>query len=272
MGLVAVAALFSAGAWWGMQVHEKTASAKDEAANTATSRRSVTAPPAPAGGGLVPRTLRQSDESVDARVRCRAPRRGGGRQTGGAAENHGSAALVFVHGKHGGHRHGRPSALRSASADVAGADLLRSARYGSVARSGRKDDGRWRRFAESCANRAARRRRDANRARHQRRIELLRQHGVEPLSPGGGAARQREDSGGEPGFRESYDGKPDLGAGEPGRGESGSSSGVRGTDRPNDLSRRERGNSASCSTPGTAAGTWERWDGRDCWKKIWCST
>jgi len=47
MGAAAVVALFSAGAWWGMQVHEKTAAAKDETANTATSRRSVTAPPAP---------------------------------------------------------------------------------------------------------------------------------------------------------------------------------------------------------------------------------
>jgi N-acetylmuramoyl-L-alanine amidase len=47
MGAAAVVALFSAGAWWGMEVHEKTTSAKDEAANTATSRRSVTAPPAP---------------------------------------------------------------------------------------------------------------------------------------------------------------------------------------------------------------------------------
>ena len=47
LGAAAVVALFSAGAWWGMQVHEKTTSAKDEAANTATSRRSVTAPPAP---------------------------------------------------------------------------------------------------------------------------------------------------------------------------------------------------------------------------------
>jgi N-acetylmuramoyl-L-alanine amidase len=47
MGLVAVAALFSAGAWWGMQVHGKTAAAKDEAAKTTTSRRSVTTPPAP---------------------------------------------------------------------------------------------------------------------------------------------------------------------------------------------------------------------------------
>ena len=47
MGAAAVVALFSAGAWWGMQVHEKTTSAKDEAANTATSRRSVSAPPAP---------------------------------------------------------------------------------------------------------------------------------------------------------------------------------------------------------------------------------
>ncbi len=47
MGLVAVAALFSAGAWWGMQVHRKTATAGDEATKTATSRKSVTTPPAP---------------------------------------------------------------------------------------------------------------------------------------------------------------------------------------------------------------------------------
>ncbi|MBZ5614803.1 MAG: N-acetylmuramoyl-L-alanine amidase [Acidobacteriia bacterium] len=47
MGAAAVVALFSAGAWWGMQVHEKTAATKDEAANTATSRRSVTTPSAP---------------------------------------------------------------------------------------------------------------------------------------------------------------------------------------------------------------------------------
>ena len=46
MGLVAVAALFSAGAWWGMQVHGKTAVTKVAAANTAISPHSA-APSAP---------------------------------------------------------------------------------------------------------------------------------------------------------------------------------------------------------------------------------
>jgi len=46
MGLVAVAALFSVGAWWGMQVHGKSAAAKVEATNIEISRQSVTAPPA----------------------------------------------------------------------------------------------------------------------------------------------------------------------------------------------------------------------------------
>ena len=59
MGLVAVAALFSAGAWWGMQVHGKTAVTKFVATNTATagtatSPQSVTTPPAPPGDGLPP--------------------------------------------------------------------------------------------------------------------------------------------------------------------------------------------------------------------------
>jgi N-acetylmuramoyl-L-alanine amidase len=45
MALVAVAALFSAGAWWGMQFHGKTPAT--EATNTATSPQSVTTPPAP---------------------------------------------------------------------------------------------------------------------------------------------------------------------------------------------------------------------------------
>ena len=103
MGLVAVAALFSAGAWWGMQVHGKTAAAKVEAANTATSPQSVTTPPAPSGGCSISRNLRQSDESVEARFRCSATHRRGGKQVGGAAENHGCASLVFVHGKHSGH-------------------------------------------------------------------------------------------------------------------------------------------------------------------------
>ena len=54
VGLVAVAALFSAGAWWGMQVHGKTAVAKVEAANAATSPQSVTTPPAPPADVLSP--------------------------------------------------------------------------------------------------------------------------------------------------------------------------------------------------------------------------
>jgi len=54
MGLVAVAALFSAGAWWGMQVHEKTADAKAEAIAAATSPQSVTTPPAPPADVLSP--------------------------------------------------------------------------------------------------------------------------------------------------------------------------------------------------------------------------
>jgi len=54
MGLVAVAALFSAGAWWGMQVRGKTADAKVEATNTAISPQSVTTPPAPPAEVLSP--------------------------------------------------------------------------------------------------------------------------------------------------------------------------------------------------------------------------
>ena len=54
MGAAAVVALFSAGAWWGMQVHEKTATAADEAPRTAASRKSVTAPTAPPADVLSP--------------------------------------------------------------------------------------------------------------------------------------------------------------------------------------------------------------------------
>jgi N-acetylmuramoyl-L-alanine amidase len=54
MGLVAVAALFSAGAWWGMQVHGKTAVARVEAIAAATSPQSVTTPPAPSADVLSP--------------------------------------------------------------------------------------------------------------------------------------------------------------------------------------------------------------------------
>jgi len=54
MGLVAVAALFSAGAWWGMQVHGKTAVARVVAAKTEISPQSVTTPPAPPADVLSP--------------------------------------------------------------------------------------------------------------------------------------------------------------------------------------------------------------------------
>src|SRR5208282_3057787 len=62
MGLVAVAALFSAGAWWGMQGHGNTAMAKVAAARGETTRveaietslRSVTTPAAPADDVLAP--------------------------------------------------------------------------------------------------------------------------------------------------------------------------------------------------------------------------
>src|SRR5258708_22514569 len=45
----------------------------------------------------------------------------------------------------------KTGSLRSASLDVTGADLLRSARHGSVTRVGRQDDGRRRCFAVACA-------------------------------------------------------------------------------------------------------------------------
>ena len=59
MGLVAVAALFSAGAWWGMQVHGKTAgtkvvATKIVATKTAIPPQSVTTPPAPPADVLSP--------------------------------------------------------------------------------------------------------------------------------------------------------------------------------------------------------------------------
>jgi N-acetylmuramoyl-L-alanine amidase len=52
MGLLAVAALFSAGAWWGMQIHGKPTGVKGAAANAESSASAnlpllVTAPPAP---------------------------------------------------------------------------------------------------------------------------------------------------------------------------------------------------------------------------------
>ena len=46
---------------------------------------------------------------------------------------------------------------------------------------------------------------------------------------------------------------------------------AKASDQPS-LAQRRPANFASCSTPGTAAGTWARLAGRDCWKKIWCST
>ena len=59
LGLVAVAALFSAGAWWGMQVHGKTAVARTEATEIAATKTaipppSVTTPPAPPADVLSP--------------------------------------------------------------------------------------------------------------------------------------------------------------------------------------------------------------------------
>jgi N-acetylmuramoyl-L-alanine amidase len=56
LGAVAVAALFSAGVWWGMQLHGKTAMAKTEIAKAGAVRspQSVTAPPAPPSEALVP--------------------------------------------------------------------------------------------------------------------------------------------------------------------------------------------------------------------------
>jgi N-acetylmuramoyl-L-alanine amidase len=61
LGLVAVAALFSLGVWWGTQTHGKRGPARDIAANSFLSQgdnklspQSVTTPPAPAPGILVP--------------------------------------------------------------------------------------------------------------------------------------------------------------------------------------------------------------------------
>lgn len=54
MGLIAVAALFSAGAWWGMQGHGRGAVPKAVVTATATSLPSVTTPPAPAADVLSP--------------------------------------------------------------------------------------------------------------------------------------------------------------------------------------------------------------------------
>src|ERR1700674_2613627 len=54
MGLVAVAALFSAGAWWGMQVHGKTAGTNVVAIGAETSPPSVTTPSVPPADVLSP--------------------------------------------------------------------------------------------------------------------------------------------------------------------------------------------------------------------------
>jgi N-acetylmuramoyl-L-alanine amidase len=59
MGLVALAALFSAGAWWGLQAHGKTAVAKFAAASLAATNNgtlppTATVPPAPPANGLSP--------------------------------------------------------------------------------------------------------------------------------------------------------------------------------------------------------------------------
>ena len=54
LGLIAVAALFSAGAWWGMQVHGKTMAAKAEVAHAVSEPPSVTAPAPPPDVASVP--------------------------------------------------------------------------------------------------------------------------------------------------------------------------------------------------------------------------
>jgi N-acetylmuramoyl-L-alanine amidase len=54
MGLVAVAALFSAGAWWGMQFHGKTDATRTAGKNAVISPQSVTAPSAPPADVLSP--------------------------------------------------------------------------------------------------------------------------------------------------------------------------------------------------------------------------
>ncbi len=54
MGLVAVAALFSAGAWWGMQVHGKSAGTNVVAIGADTSPQSVTTPSVPPADVLSP--------------------------------------------------------------------------------------------------------------------------------------------------------------------------------------------------------------------------
>jgi len=54
MGLVAVAALFSAGAWWGMQVHGKSAATNVVAIGAETSPQSVTTPSVPPADALSP--------------------------------------------------------------------------------------------------------------------------------------------------------------------------------------------------------------------------
>jgi len=54
MGLVAVAALFSAGAWWGMQVHRKSAATNVVAIGAETSPQSVTTPSVPPADVLSP--------------------------------------------------------------------------------------------------------------------------------------------------------------------------------------------------------------------------
>jgi N-acetylmuramoyl-L-alanine amidase len=54
MGLVAVAALFSAGAWWGMQVHRKSAATNVAAIGAEKSPQSVTTPSVPPADVLSP--------------------------------------------------------------------------------------------------------------------------------------------------------------------------------------------------------------------------
>jgi hypothetical protein len=127
MGLVAIAALFSAGAWWGMQVHGKAAVTKAPRSKCSGSAIRGHNPACTSCQWSISRGLRQPDESRAVRFRRGFSHRRRRRQIGRASQGHGRAPLVFIRRKHGRHRHGRPGSIRSASFDVARADLLRSA-------------------------------------------------------------------------------------------------------------------------------------------------
>ena len=134
IGLIAVAALFSAGLWWGMQMHGK-ATPKAVASATESAPQPVTAPSVPAANVL----------SISAPDNLMSPSKLGSEDAqltpvpedklAALPEDHRRAALVIVDGQHGRHRHGGQRSLRSPSFDVAGANLLRSARHGVCRRS-----------------------------------------------------------------------------------------------------------------------------------------